>query len=636
MKRRIAVFTNGWSDDYLDFALEGIRRRAAESNVDVFIFMDYTSYDKAEADIQGELNILNLPDLSDFDGVLLLGNTLNNAGENEILRQKILAANVRAVCLECQLEDINCIRTENLQGMRELVEHMVTVHDVKDVFWVSGPPDNEDNNERYKVVADTLGKYGISVDPSRTFNGSWSYAIVVDNFPKVLSQMEKLPDVFICANDSMALAVCIVLDQAGYKVPDDVKVTGFDNLMSGNHFSPILTSVDRGWEERTYQATDSLIGLINGEPDFIDKVYNSRVHPGESCGCSMGEEGVRIQSEARKRAFLVPVERTIFDWHLIELDRGLASVKSLDAIHPALSAMWEKSHIYEGDDFFVCLDQDYIASTEQDMTCRTVGYSQKIEMVYGMQNGVTVPQQTIFAKDLVPYYDPDSSESVVYLFAPLHIDAECFGYYVSKNNVKPVKDFYINSLIGHIVTSLERARQNIKLEALNKRLAYISERDELTGLYNRMGYEKIAIPYLDELRRTKLNPVIMVVDINRMKVINDQYGHLQGDTAIKLVAQVILSCIPKNWKAVRYGGDEYVIIGEYQASDKVESIKKEIIDQVEAQSEKMKLPFKISVSVGHVLIDPNGNLENEEYFRMADEAMYEMKVEAHKQDQNPS
>ena len=112
-------------------------------------------------------------------------------------------------------------------------------------------------------------------------------------------------------------------------------------------------------------------------------------------------------------------------------------------------------------------------------------------------------------------------------------------------------------------SALERARQNIKLENLNKILADISVRDELTGLYNRMGYEKIAIPYLDELRHTKQNCVIMVADINRMKVINDKYGHLQGDTAIKIVASVIKSSIPKNWKAVRYGGDEYVIIGDY-------------------------------------------------------------------------
>ena len=167
MKKKVAVFTNGWNDDYLDFALEGIRKRAAEDNIDIFIFLDYTSYDITEDNTKGELNILNLPDLNDFEGVLLLGNTLNNAGENAILREKVLDAGVPSICLEAELEGINCIRTENINGMRELMEHMVVVHDVKDVFWISGPFDNEESQARYKAVVEIMEKYGLTFDKNK-------------------------------------------------------------------------------------------------------------------------------------------------------------------------------------------------------------------------------------------------------------------------------------------------------------------------------------------------------------------------------------------------------------------------------------------------------------------------------------
>ena len=220
----------------------------------------------------------------------------------------------------------------------------------------------------------------------------------------------------------------------------------------------------------------------------------------------------------------------------------------------------------------------------------------------------------------------------MYLFVPLHVGAECFGYYASKNKIGMIKDFYLNSLTRHMASALDRARQNIKLENLNKILADISVRDELTGLYNRMGYEKIVIPYLDELRSSKKQSVIMVADINRMKVINDKFGHLQGDTAIKIVANVIKSSVPVGWKAVRYGGDEYVIIGDYDASGNIEGIKNGIIEKARRVSEDLSLPFKLSVSVGYVVIDAENELGNEEYFRMADEAMYEMKKKAHQEE----
>lgn len=630
MKKKIAVFTNGWNDDYLDFALEGIRRRAAEDNIDVFIFLDYTSYDKSEEELTAELNILNLPDLSSFDGVLLLGNTLNNAGENEILRERILEAKVPAVCLEYELEGINCIRTENRNGMKELVEHMITVHGVKDVFWISGPEDNEDNIVRYEVLVETLKEHGITFNPERKFNGYWSYAIVEDQLPEVVEKMDKLPDVFMCANDNMALATCVVLEKAGYSVPKDVKVTGYDNLMSGNYYSPMLTSVDRGWNERSYQAMDSLADLMNGMPDFGDKVYDSKFDPGESCGCSMGEEGKRLQQESRRKAFLIPVERTIFDWHLIEIDDCAARGKTLEDIHEAYSKLWERNHPYEGDDFYICVDGDYIDSMNYDVGCRTTGYSDEVFVLYGMKDGATMPVRTMPTCDLVPDYDGESEGTSVYLFVPLHVGAENIGYLVTKNNYKIIKDFYLNSLSRHMASGIARARQNIKLENLNKVLAEISVRDELTGLYNRMGYEKIVIPYLDQLRRSKITSVIMVADINKMKEINDVHGHLNGDRAIKTVANVIKNTIPTSWKAVRYGGDEYVIIGDYDMSGSVEAIRDEIIGKTRQVSEELNMPFRLSVSVGYVIIDPENTLENEEYFRMADEAMYETKREAHK------
>ena len=113
MKKKIAVFTNGWNDEYLDFVLEGIKNAASQYHIDVFVFLDYTSYDKSNENLVGELNILNLPDLTEFDGVLLLGNTLYVSGEIDILREKILEVGIPAVCLEALIDDIDCIRTEN-------------------------------------------------------------------------------------------------------------------------------------------------------------------------------------------------------------------------------------------------------------------------------------------------------------------------------------------------------------------------------------------------------------------------------------------------------------------------------------------------------------------------------------------
>jgi GGDEF domain-containing protein len=78
--------------------------------------------------------------------------------------------------------------------------------------------------------------------------------------------------------------------------------------------------------------------------------------------------------------------------------------------------------------------------------------------------------------------------------------------------------------------------------------------------------------------------------------------------------------------------DEYVIIGNYDVPVDVQTIKDEIIDRTISVSGELNMPFRLGVSVGYVIIDPENTLEYEEYFRMADAAMYETKREAHSND----
>ena len=88
MKKKVAVFANGWSDEYIKNALDGIERGAKEFNADLYLFVQYAAASDKDDEAQGYINILNLPNLEQFDGILLLGNTLNNRGELGILYDK--------------------------------------------------------------------------------------------------------------------------------------------------------------------------------------------------------------------------------------------------------------------------------------------------------------------------------------------------------------------------------------------------------------------------------------------------------------------------------------------------------------------------------------------------------------------
>ena len=85
MKKKIAVCGNGWNNEFLKVALDGIKRSAKENNVDLFIFMNYSHDEGVEYNDIGETNIYRLLDYAQMDGIILLGNTFHLQEEFQYL-----------------------------------------------------------------------------------------------------------------------------------------------------------------------------------------------------------------------------------------------------------------------------------------------------------------------------------------------------------------------------------------------------------------------------------------------------------------------------------------------------------------------------------------------------------------------
>ena len=157
----------------------------------------------------------------------------------------------------------------------------------------------------------------------------------------------------------------------------------------------------------------------------------------------------------------------------------------------------------------------------------------------------------------------------------------------------------------------------------------LSTTDGLSGLKNRVALEKLAKPYYENNKKKNLYNILVFVDINKMKHINDNFGHLHGDLAVKTVADSISTVIPKGWMGIRYGGDEFVIVGNninYNGEDYGEKI----VQTLKAKTTTMKLPYELSVSVGSAMFEPTTPLTLQQAIDKVDEIMYEKKVAFHK------
>lgn len=149
-----------------------------------------------------------------------------------------------------------------------------------------------------------------------------------------------------------------------------------------------------------------------------------------------------------------------------------------------------------------------------------------------------------------------------------------------------------------------------------KRLAVT---DTLTGLPNRMSFEERMKFYREEKQSGK--PIVMVVDLNNLKWINDKFGHSTGDVAIIRTGDFLRQTFQNEAECFRIGGDEFCVIAEDMTVEEFE-YRMELFTALLRQ-ENQNTEYKLSAAYGFVKADSGGI---DETFRQADQRMYECKL----------
>lgn len=164
--------------------------------------------------------------------------------------------------------NIKSLVVNNYEPMAEMTEQIVKWGYRKFAF--IGGVDGEDNRERFQAFKDVLDAHDIPFPQKNYFPGDYRESSGY-KAAKIFVSSSELPEIFVCANDNMAIGVINLLKEQGYRIPDDVAVTGFDNCERSQIIG--LTTVSIPNYERGYLAARSLLELIEGKNDFeIQKI----------------------------------------------------------------------------------------------------------------------------------------------------------------------------------------------------------------------------------------------------------------------------------------------------------------------------------------------------------------------------
>lgn len=171
----------------------------------------------------------------------------------------------------------------------------------------------------------------------------------------------------------------------------------------------------------------------------------------------------------------------------------------------------------------------------------------------------------------------------------------------------------------------ERERARVVLERHASEVQALSLVDELTGLRNRRGFTNLAAHQLQIAARTRRGALLFFADLNGMKYINDQFGHDVGDVAIVATANVLRESFREADVIARLGGDEFVVYAPNAEPDAIVVLRERVASNVASFNARSLEPFRLSISVGVAIYDPEIPRSLDELLAEADSAMYEQK-----------
>jgi DNA-binding LacI/PurR family transcriptional regulator/signal transduction histidine kinase len=291
------------------------------------------------------------------DGLVVLsGSIAQVVGRKAVERFCDARRPLPMVSMAMGLSHIPTIRVDNKTGVRDSVNHLVTVHGRRRIGFIHGPEQSADGEERFLAYREALAENGIEFDPAwaaphlNVDQGEEAIRVLIDERKQVV-------DALVAVDDSLALGAMNALLERGISVPQDVAVVGFDDIAEANDIIPPLTTVTQKLWDQGRTAAELLLDIIDEKPAPAQLLLDTELVVRGSCGClprvvleagagsgrtpeQRGLSGVRPEIEQKMTALLgddsgVPIAK-LLDAFQGDLTEG-SSRSFLSALDLALS-----------------------------------------------------------------------------------------------------------------------------------------------------------------------------------------------------------------------------------------------------------------------------------------------------------
>ena len=622
-KIRIGFIADYLNSEYSECLISGIKTCCKEHNIELLVYQigkikpnNNTAHDYQYLAISSQINENNV------DGIIISSGTqLHGMSKASYASYLHSYKPLKMVSIAHEIPGIPSIICDAKKSLEALVSYLIKEQGCRRFGIMSVDSESKEMNTRAEIIKDELKKNKI---PSANitlwksnFHYASAYGILNDYYTKKKKRFNF--DALIAMNDDLAFACMdFCAQRAMLRVPQDIVVTGFDDMKRASFFTPTLTTVNQQVYYQGYKAALTLLNQIDceqvpmvqtieaktilresterhktGKKQFHENEYvtiDMPDNPEENDRYSVTEWFIK-----RQQVFQAALMDTYIqlDTCFEEVGKPITHKLSAYGMQAAAVVVYEQpTEVLKPFEYFNLPQKAYLISC--------FDYSKK-----GTEKTFKQPVEFDPSTGLIPEGYLDFSGEGFVVMSLFHNKIQ-YGYILLKRGQFDtcIYDLVAKSVATQLDESYNYSKRIKEKLAVTKgytTLNQVAHIDYLTGLKNSRGFVELGDTLMKYAEAMGQSGLIVYINIKGLKKINDSFGHSAGDQIIKFMGEMLQKHFRSNDIIARLGGDKFGVISPGFTVDSYKRVKTLIEKACFDWKEQNGQPFDISVSTAFVM-----------------------------------
>lgn len=619
-------FSTLHEEDRFNFVAE-LNKHAVKYGYRLLVFNSCADlYEQSPESNEGASAVFRLIPYDILSALIIFPNIIYDPNMVEEIRVNCVKRNLPIISMDKDMEGCITFTFNNSNVFEKLCRHVIERHNARNIFLMAGFMDNVYSQERVKAFRRALEINKLPYIPENVGYGCfWEQPTIEVLNQWFIKEERKIPDAIICANDLMAITVSEYLQNMGVEIPKDCIVTGFDGIKQVEYLPPRITTCKQDFEKMSTLIIDTLEKLLNNIP--VEKSYcvDFSIDFAESCGCKkINYKNVSTSIRSLLTSLRKSDERQKMICYTQTSMPNLSDINFL----PRFLVRRFKFHtcvFMLNDSVF---NPPHFGSLYKGENC----YSKEVEVMYHCYRNQEYERCRIPTSRLFPRYDLlFENENPIVICCSHYIDM-VMGYCVFQPEIDIDEYEKMHMMMTAITSTLGNFHSRVQIRSMNEELQRLSQRDYMTGLFNRRGFYEKMYESFRENNHIGSTLMIISVDMDRLKYINDTFGHSEGDSAIITIANALVSSSLHSKLCARFGGDEFCTAIFTYSNDPeqvFEEFKVRFLEALVEYNRNSRKSYNVRASIGCSYEIVTADINIDALINKADEQMYVYKL-AHK------